>query len=204
MAIMSSGNDEETRVARRRGVRPGQSDPAPEAPAGAGPSSDTRILSQKEAAAGAGGGSRDRTILHRHGQPSAADPEQSPAAAQPAGATAQGFDPAVGWLVVLQGPGRGASLTIFEGMNTVGRDPGQRIPINFGDGKISREAHFFLTFEPKKRTFHVNHGGKGNLVYLNGEVLLAPMLLKNGDVIEVGVTKLRFVPLCGEDFGWDT
>jgi hypothetical protein len=41
------------------------------------------------------------------------------------------------------------------------------------------------------------------LVYLNGEVLLSAKKLSAGDEMEVGQTKLRFVPLCGPDFSWD-
>ncbi|WP_204277987.1 hypothetical protein, partial [Escherichia coli] len=60
-----------------------------------------------------------------------------------------------------------------------------------------------ITFEWKKRTFHIHIGDKVNLVYLNGEVVLGPMTLSDGDEIEVGQTKLRFVPLCGPRFSWD-
>jgi len=114
------------------------------------------------------------------------------------------FDPVVGWLIVVEGPGRGVSLPIYEGMNSVGREAGQRITIDFGDGQISREGHFFVTYEPKKRNFYINHGAKSNLLYRNDEVVLGPELLGKGDTIKVGSTKLMFVPLCGADFTWDS
>lgn len=155
----------------------------------------------------------DRTIIHRHfsgSTPPAAEATEAadadateivdPAAAQPA---ADAGEPVVGWLVITHGPGRGRTLGFFEGMNSVGRDAGQRVRLDFGDKEVSRESHFFVTFEPKKRTFHLNHGGRSNLVYLNGDALLAPMALNKGDIIEVGQTKLMFVPLCGPDFSWD-
>lgn len=132
------------------------------------------------------------TVLHR--------PPQPPGLA---GKPAEPFQPVTGWLVAVGGPGRGKARPIFEGMNSVGREAGQRIPLDFDDPEISREKHFFITYEPKKRTFHISIGGKENLVYLNGEVVLAPMVLTEGSEIEVGKTKLRFVPLCGPGFSWD-
>jgi hypothetical protein len=111
--------------------------------------------------------------------------------------------PVTGWLVSIAGPGKGKSRPIFEGMNSVGRNSSERIPLDFGDLEISGEKHFFVTFERKKRSFHISTGEKVNLVYLNGDVVLDSKTLKEGDEIEVGKTKLRFVPLCGPGFGWD-
>lgn len=114
-----------------------------------------------------------------------------------------GFDPVVGWLVVVQGPGRGNAVSIRAGMNSLGRNPNQRISINFGDNAISGEAAAFITFEPKRGTFHINHGGKANIVYLNEEAVLTPMPMTAGSIVAIGETKLRFVPLCGPDFNWE-
>lgn len=112
-------------------------------------------------------------------------------------------DPVVGWLVVLKGPGRGAFKPIFAGMNSIGRDPGQRIAIDLGDDTISREEHAFITYDDEQRIFFVQHGGKSNLVRLNKAPVLTPSELKAADVIRIGKTSLRFVPLCGPDFSWD-
>lgn len=116
---------------------------------------------------------------------------------------AGGFDPVVGWLVVTEGPGRGKAVNVYAGMNSVGRGAGQRVRVDFGDPAISGEGACFITFEPKRRTFHISHGGKANIVYLNDEAVLTPMPLAAGHVITLGETKLRFVPLCGPDFNWE-
>ena len=42
-------------------------------------------------------------------------------------------DPVAGWVVVVEGQGRGGFRPIFVGMNSVGRDPSQRISLSFGD-----------------------------------------------------------------------
>lgn len=114
-----------------------------------------------------------------------------------------GFDPVVGWLVIIDGPGRGKCANIYSGMNSLGRSAGQRIRIDFGDEAISGEGAAFITFEPKRRTFHINHGGKTNIVYLNEEAVLAPVPLAGGSMIAIGDTKFRFVQLCGPDFTWE-
>jgi hypothetical protein len=114
-----------------------------------------------------------------------------------------GFDPVVGWLVITDGPGRGKAVNIHTGMNSLGRSSGQRMQVDFGDSSISGEGAAFITFEPKRRTFHINHGGKANIVYLNDEAVLTPMPLNDGNTIAIGETKFRFVQLCGPDFTWE-
>lgn len=112
------------------------------------------------------------------------------------------FELAVGWLVVTSGPGRGCTREIYFGMNSIGRGPDERIPLDFGDSAISRESHAFIVFDEKQNDFYIQHGGKSNLVRLNNAPVLAPQELKKGDLIEIGSTKLMFVPLCGEGFEW--
>src|SRR5690606_26443779 len=62
-------------------------------------------------------------------------------------------DPVVGWLVVVGGPGLGAYRPIFEGNNTIGRSPTQRIPIDFGDEAISSEEQAYIRYDSTDRTF---------------------------------------------------
>jgi hypothetical protein len=111
-------------------------------------------------------------------------------------------DPVAGWLVVVKGPGRGGFRPIFVGMNSVGRDTDQRISLNFGDDMISREEHAFIAYDEEERRFYLQHGGKANLVRLAGKPVLSPTELQAYDVIRIGKTTLRFIPLCGPDFAW--
>jgi FHA domain len=196
---MPSGNDDETRAVRE--IHPKKSGTDQVSSGG-----ETRIIvtdREKGDSRTIVHGSGQHTILHRSGAPAPSGDEAEPPISRAPTPASASYEPVTGWLVTIAGPGRGKASPIFEGMNSVGRDQGQRIPLNFGDAEISREGHFFVTYEPKKRTFHLNHGTKTNLVYLNGEVVLGPMPLTEGDVIEVGKTKLRFVPLCGPEFSWD-
>lgn len=118
--------------------------------------------------------------------------------------TEEVYELAVGWLVIVEGPGRGCTREIYYGMNSVGRSIDERISLDFGDTAISREAHAYIVYDEKQADFYIQHGGKSNLVRLNGAPVLAPQALKHGDIIEMGGTKLMFVPLCGETFNWET
>jgi len=111
-------------------------------------------------------------------------------------------DPVAGWVVVVQGPGRGAFRPLFVGMNSVGRDPTQRVCLSFGDETISREEHAFITYDEEQRRFYVQHGGKANLIRLGKQPVLVPVELKANDLIRLGRTTLRFVPCCGPEFSW--
>ncbi len=111
-------------------------------------------------------------------------------------------DPVAAWVVVVKGPGRGGFRPVFVGMNSVGRDGSQRVPLNFGDDAISREEHAFITYDDEQRVFYLQHGGKSNLVRLGDQPVLMPTELKAHDLIRIGKTTLRFFPCCGPDFSW--
>ncbi|MGP0057883.1 MAG: FHA domain-containing protein [Beijerinckiaceae bacterium] len=110
--------------------------------------------------------------------------------------------PVTGWLVVVNGPGRGSFAPIFDGMNSVGRGDDQATQLDFGDDTISRSEHAFITYDYMNRKFHIQHGGKASIVRLNDSPVLQPMELKSGDTISLGQTVVRFVAFCGEAFDW--
>ena len=109
----------------------------------------------------------------------------------------------VGWVVVLRGPGKGASREIGYGNNPVGRSREAAINLDFADETISREKHCVLTYDPKSRQYFISPGESRNLVYLNDTPVLAPTVLSAGDKLGLGKTLLSFVPFCGADFDWE-
>lgn len=111
-------------------------------------------------------------------------------------------DPVVGWLVIIEGPGKGTSLKLGFGMNSIGRAPDERIAVDFGDEEISRKSHAMLTYDPRGRKFYLQHGEGTNLTYLGDAPVLQPVELKGGEVIGIGSTRFAFVPFCGSDFNW--
>ena len=110
--------------------------------------------------------------------------------------------PVVGWLVVVDGPGKGSSLRLGIGQNTIGRGESSRVRLEFGDHEISRETHAVVTFDPKGNRFYIQQGTGMNLTYLGESPVLAPTLLETGSRIAIGETTLCFVAFCGKDFSW--
>lgn len=124
--------------------------------------------------------------------------------AAPAEAEFGAEGPVVGWLVVVKGPGRGGSIKLGYGMNSIGREADNRVCLPFGDELISRRKHAVLTYDPRGRKFYLQHGDSVNLTYVGESPVLAPVVLLGGETIRLGgATELRFVPLCGEDFDWE-
>ena len=113
-----------------------------------------------------------------------------------------GTDPVVGWLVVVEGNGKGNSLVIGYGVNGIGRDRDERISLPFGDEQISRKGHAYLTYDGKNKKFFLQHGQGVNLTYLNDQAVLQVVELSGREIIGIGDTKLAFVPFCGEKFSW--
>ncbi len=112
------------------------------------------------------------------------------------------FNPAVGWIVVLEGPGRGQHRPVYYGQNSMGRGEDQRVRLNFGDARITRDSHAFLIYDDVARKYYLRDNGKANLIRLNNEPVMAPTEIKDRDIISIGETKMLFVALCGADFDW--
>lgn len=159
------------------------------------------------------------TKIYRPNRPAAAAPAPGaePAAAPGRGAMSQAgrpksgtpvsadftiSDPVVGWLAIVEGPGRGASLNVGYGNNRIGRAPTENISLDFGDEEISRENHATITFDGRHRRFYILPGQGRNLVYVNEQPVMSPLELTGGEEILLGQTKLRFVPFCGKSFDW--
>ena len=121
------------------------------------------------------------------------------------GASTQDFnvEPVVGWLVIIDGPGKGNFVKLGFGMNSIGRASDSRSILDFGDEEISRQNHAMLTYDNKNKKFYIQHGGGSNLTYLGENPVLQPHEIFGREIITIGNTKLTFIPLCGPSFNWD-
>ncbi len=108
----------------------------------------------------------------------------------------------VGWLVIIEGKGKGHDLRVESGQNSIGRYKSNMISIDFGDETISREKHAFIIYDPKHKKFMFKNGEGQNISYLNDEGVYSPVAIKDGDIVEIGETKLRFTQLCNDNFQW--
>lgn len=116
--------------------------------------------------------------------------------------TKTGIDPVAGWLVCIEGDDFGGSFTIKSGRNFIGRSANMDIVLR-GDNSISREKHAIILYEPRRREFVAQPGESRELFYINDEVVLNSVRLKQYDVLSIGNTRLMFFPCCGENFSWE-
>lgn len=113
-----------------------------------------------------------------------------------------GIDPAVGFLVCIEGPHRGADYKIVAGRNFIGRAAAMDVALT-DDDTVSRESHALVTYDAKHNKFSLSPGQGRGITYCNDEQVEMVHSLNAYDIIEVGKSKLLFLPLCGDKFRWD-
>ena len=125
------------------------------------------------------------------------------ATASVSGGKAYAMFPA-GWLIVKDGPGKGASYALSQGVSQIGRGTDQTVSLDYGDMAISRQNHAAIAYDAMSHEFHVGHGGKSNLVRVNGRPLLSTETARDGDEIQIGETTLVLKVLCTPEFNWSS
>ena len=110
-------------------------------------------------------------------------------------------DPVVGWLVCTKGSHRGKGFPLRSGRNFIGRGSDMDVCLQ-GETTVSRNKHAIVLYEPRQRIFLAQMGESHELVYLNGELLLASMQMKAKDRLQIGDVELMLIPCCDADFDW--
>lgn len=111
-------------------------------------------------------------------------------------------EPVVGWLVCIKGDYLGESFSLKSGRNNIGRAGNMDIVLA-KDGRVSRDRHAAVVYEPNRREFLVQSGESSGLTYVNGELLMGFKPFAEGDKLSVGGCEFLFKPLCSEKFSWD-
>ena len=112
-----------------------------------------------------------------------------------------GIDPVVGWLVSINGPEKGRDYQIHSDNNFIGRGEKNDICVR-GDETISRERHAIIAYDVRAKKFYFAPGEGRSISRVNDEPVLGMREIQAYDEIEIGCTKLVFIPLCGERFEW--
>lgn len=112
-----------------------------------------------------------------------------------------GYEPVVGWLVCVEGPEVGKDYRLFGRINSIGRAEGNDVVLA-QEHTVSQKNHVRLAYDAKHNNFQLIPGEGTNVTYLNDEPLYVPQKLNAYDVLEMGATKLIFLPLCSERFRW--
>lgn len=110
------------------------------------------------------------------------------------------LSPVVGWLAVIAGPGRGQVLPLNYGVNDIGRGPEARVRLDFGDTTIMLENQAAIIYTARSRRFYLQVIAAD--AWLNGRPARGSVELSGGEILRLGQSRLRFVPLCGPDFDW--
>ena len=113
-----------------------------------------------------------------------------------------GVDPVVGWLVCTEGGDKGRDFRIHSDNNFIGRGDKMDIRI-MGDETVSRENQAILSYDAKDNSFYISPSEGRSIVRRNDKAIFATEKLEAFDTIEVGQTKLLFIPLCGDKFKWE-
>ena len=111
-------------------------------------------------------------------------------------------DPVVGWVVCVKGGLYGQDFRLKSGRNFVGRAENMDVCLR-GESTVSRDRHAILIYEPRQNLFLVQPGETKELIYLNGNVVLTPMVMKKNDVLQVGDVSLMLIPCCDDAFQWE-
>jgi pSer/pThr/pTyr-binding forkhead associated (FHA) protein len=98
--------------------------------------------------------------------------------------------PPIGRLTIIEGPGLGTVRTIYKGTNSVGRYADNIVALDFGDNAISRHQHAVI--DCNDREVRILDGGKPNPIEVNGTRVATEQVLLSGDLVQIGVTKLRY------------
>jgi len=115
----------------------------------------------------------------------------------------------VGWLVGIDGEGKGNDYRLHSGYNRIGRGENMDIPLT--DKRISREAALEIAYDSLSNAYFANSGGGKCLSYINRKLLMGTQALAPFDRIQLAIdnrgkgeiiSELLFVPLCGEKFSW--
>lgn len=112
-----------------------------------------------------------------------------------------GFAPIVGWLVCIDGECKGKDYPIRGERNYVGRDRSMDICIM--DETVSRNNHASVNFDDRVGKYYYSLGMGRTIDHINDNPVFGTVELKKNDIIEIGSTKMLFVPLCGDKFKWE-
>lgn len=105
------------------------------------------------------------------------------------------------WLVCTEGINKGRSYAIHPGKNFLGSGDDMDIQI-LGDDKVDRYRHAILAFDNKTQKTTLLPGESVGLVYLENAAVYSPQVLQTSAKIEIGESKLMFIPFCGDKFEW--
>lgn len=104
-----------------------------------------------------------------------------------------------GWLVCTKGADYGKDFALYAGFNRIGRTSKNDIVLT--DTQIVEDDHCSVIYEEHKNVFYL-FPKAGSLVYLDGEAVDEAKIIRHGQQITLGQTRLELVVFCIGEKRW--
>jgi hypothetical protein len=95
-------------------------------------------------------------------------------------------------IVVDKGPDKDKEFTLHKQVSMIGRAGARQNEIQLSDDTVSKEQAS-VYYDSSSKNFTLKNESQTNVTQLNGKMLTEPVILNNGDQIEMGKTVLRFI-----------
>ena len=125
-----------------------------------------------------------------------------PIQASPVKEVNESNEPVVGWLVCINGADRGEDYRIRAKNNRIGSDVNSDICLAKNES-VKGSDFATIAYYTKKNVYYFIPGDDSGSIMINEEIVEIPLVLNNGDIIKMGGSEYKFIPLCNEDFQWE-
>ena len=113
----------------------------------------------------------------------------------------QSIDAVCGWLICVNGAGRGMYYRILKEKNLISDEKNNFVTVHY-DFTRSEGVSSMILFDDIANDFWLLNCCGHNIVRINGRLLLNATKLNKDDILIIGKTKFVFLPFCGESFQW--
>jgi hypothetical protein len=94
-------------------------------------------------------------------------------------------------IIAEKGPDQGKAFTLHKQVTMLGRSGARKNEIELKDDTVSKEQ-CSVYYDNVNKQFTIKNESQTNVTQLNGQLITDPVILKNGDLIEMGKTALKF------------
>lgn len=107
----------------------------------------------------------------------------------------------VGSLLCIRGNMTGQGFFLVEGQNDIGRIANLEVVLT-NELTVSRKPHASIVYERENNSYMLVAAEGKKDVFCRDKLVKEPLLLKNGDIIQIGECTLRFYSFCDDVFSW--
>ena len=94
-------------------------------------------------------------------------------------------------IIAEKGPDQGKEFTLHKQVTMIGRSGARKNDIDLKDNTLSKEQ-CSVYYDSVNKQFTITNESQTNVTQLNSKLITDPIILNNGDLIEMGKTVLKF------------